>query len=57
LSRLPSFHTPTEAVVVWLTGDCGIANASNILEWMDASFLDPVRSTHAQHQRSFFFAE
>jgi hypothetical protein len=25
-----------------MTGDCGIANASNILEWAEASLLDPV---------------
>ena len=28
--------------MIWLTGECGIANASNILEWVTASLLDPV---------------
>ena len=41
VNRLPSFSIPTEAAVVWLTGPCGIANASNLLEWIEASVLDP----------------
>jgi hypothetical protein len=35
------YFVPTEAAVVWLTGPCGIANASNILEWLKSSLLDP----------------
>jgi hypothetical protein len=27
--------------VLWLIGQCGIANASNVLEWMTATLLDP----------------
>jgi hypothetical protein len=38
---LVRFFVPTEAAVVWLTGPCGIANASNILEWLKSSFIDP----------------
>lgn len=40
-NRLPTFSVQTDVAVQWLSGDCGLADPTNILEWAQASVLDP----------------